>query len=330
MTNTSEIIDLVVPEETSPTRLDKVIAELYPDLSRSRIKALIETDKVTVANNVIDTPSHKVKANDVIKIKVPPPVDDTPKAENIPLDIVYEDDDLLVLNKAVGLVVHPGAGNHDGTLVNALLYHCRDNLSGIGGVKRPGIVHRLDKETSGLMVVAKHDKAHQGLSDQLQDRTLSRTYAALAWRVPNLIKGKINEPIGRHGTNRLKMAIRKTSGRDAITHYFVQEKFSDIASWVECKLESGRTHQIRVHMQHIKHPLVGDPLYGLPNQEGVAYLKKAGMEPEDIEKVMNFGRQALHAHKIGFIHPVSGEEMAFSSDLPEDLQNLKSLFESMG
>jgi 23S rRNA pseudouridine1911/1915/1917 synthase len=181
-------------------------------------------------------------------------------------------------------VVHPGAGNFDGTLVNALLYHCRGNLSGIGGVKRPGIVHRLDKETSGLMVVAKNDIAHQGLSEQLQDRTLSRTYVALAWRVPTLIKGTIDEPIGRHATNRLKMAIRKTSGREAVTHYHVQEKYGDIASWVECKLESGRTHQIRVHMQHIKHPLVGDPLYGLPDQEGVAYLKKAGMEPKNIEK----------------------------------------------
>lgn len=330
MSQQSETIELVVPEGQSPTRIDKAIAELHPDLSRSRIKALIEEENVVVDGYIITTPSHKVSAETVIKVKIPPPVDDTPTPENIPLDIVYEDNDLLVINKEVGMVVHPAVGNHTGTLVNALLYHCKDNLSGIGGVKRPGIVHRLDKETGGLMIVAKNDKAHQGLSDQLQDRSLNRTYGALVWRVPTLIKGKINEPIGRHATNRLKMAIRKTSGREAITNYHLQESYADVACWVECKLETGRTHQIRVHMQHIKHPLVGDPLYGLPAQEGVSALKKAGLDADKIAEIGAFDRQALHAQKIAFIHPLSGEEMAFSSELPQDLLNLKNLFKSIG
>ena len=324
----AEKIYLVVPEGQTPIRLDKALADLYPDLSRSRLKALIQAGEVIVSGFIIKSASHKVRAEEIITINIPPAVDDTPSAENIPLDIIYEDDDLLVINKEIGMVVHPAIGNIEGTLVNALLYHCKDNLSGIGGVKRPGIVHRLDKETSGLMVVAKNDLAHKGLSEQLQDRTLSRIYGALVWRVPTVIKGSVDMPIGRHGTNRLKMAIRISSGREAITHYHVRDSYVDVASWVECKLESGRTHQIRVHMQHIKHPLVGDPLYGLVTQEGRALLKRAGHEAEIIDKIMAFGRQALHAQEIGFIHPRSGEEMRFLSDLPADLQNLKNLFKS--
>jgi 23S rRNA pseudouridine1911/1915/1917 synthase len=329
MTITSETINVTVPEGQVPARLDKTIALLYPDLSRTRIKNLIEEGRVIVAGNIVSTPSFKVQEHDVITIEIPPAVDDTPEAQNISLDIIYEDDDLLVINKAADMVVHPGAGNHDGTLVNALLYHCKGNLSGIGGVKRPGIVHRLDRETSGLMVVAKNDKAHQGLSDQLQDRTLSRTYEAIVWRVPTLIKGKINEPVGRHQTNRLKMAVMKSSGRDAVTHYHVQENYGEVACLVECKLESGRTHQIRVHMQHIKHPIVGDPLYGLPQQEGEALLKKASVAPENIQKIMDFGRQALHAREIGFIHPLKGEPMHFKQKCPEDLLILKKCFKSI-
>lgn len=322
-------IELLIPEDTKPLRLDKALAILYPDLSRSRLKALIEAGDVIVSGFIIKTASHKVKAADKITITIPPAVDDTPRPQNIPLDIVYEDDDLLVINKEVGMVVHPAVGNYEGTLVNALLYHCKDNLSGIGGVKRPGIVHRLDKETSGLMVVAKNDLAHQGLSDQLQDRTLSRIYGAIVWRVPTLLKGSVDVPIGRHSSNRLKMAVMMNSGRAATTHYHMLEKYGEAASWIECKLESGRTHQIRVHMQHIKHPLVGDPLYGLPEQEGRALLSRADYDDEIIDKIMAFDRQALHAHKIGFIHPRSGEEMTFSSDLPEDLQILKNLFKTI-
>lgn len=323
-----EKIDLVVPEGQGPIRLDKILAELYPDLSRTRIKRLILNGDVIVAGFIIKTVSYKVEEGNVITLTVPPAVDDTPRAENIPLDVIYEDDDLLVVNKAVGMVVHPAVGHLDGTLVNALLYHCKDNLSGIGGVKRPGIVHRLDKETSGLMVVAKNDLAHQGLSQQLQDRTLSRIYGALVWRVPTLIKGKIDVPIGRHNVNRLKMAVMKSSGREAITHYHVHENYNDVVSWVDCRLESGRTHQIRVHMQHIRHPLLGDPFYGMVQQEGRALLKRGGYDPDVINKVLAYDRQALHAQEIGFIHPRSGEEMRFLSDLPADLQRLKDLLKS--
>lgn len=329
MSEENQKITLSVPEDTPPTRLDKALALLYPDLSRSRLKSLILSGDVQVSGYIIKKASHEVLANDKILINIPPARDDTPRAENIPLEIIYEDDDLLVLNKAVGMVVHPGAGNYDGTLVNALLHHCKGNLSGIGGVKRPGIVHRLDKETSGLMVVAKNDQAHQGLSAQLEDRSLSRIYEALVWRVPNLIKGHIDMPIGRHSSNRLKMAIMMKSGRHAVTHYHVQKKYDEAVALVDCKLETGRTHQIRVHMQHMKHPLVGDPLYGLPAQEGVSLLKKAGYEGDIIDQIMAFDRQALHAREIGFIHPVKDEEMHFSSESPADLQNIKNLLNSI-
>ncbi|MCI5060630.1 MAG: RluA family pseudouridine synthase [Alphaproteobacteria bacterium] len=318
---------LSVPEGTPPTRLDKLLATLYPDLSRSRLKSLILDGNVEVSGHVLTDVSYKVGEGQEITLSVPPASDNTPQAQDIPLEIVYEDDDLLVVNKAVGMVVHPGAGNHAGTLVNALLYHCGESLSGIGGVKRPGIVHRLDKETSGLLVVAKHEKAHQGLSDQLKDRTLSRIYTAFIWRVPTLIKGHVDAPIGRHPHHRLKMSIQR-NGRDALTHYHVQETYRDAITQVACKLESGRTHQIRVHMQSIKHPLIGDPLYGLPAQEQVALLKKAGYEADAAQKIVKFPRQALHASEIGFIHPISGEEMRFKSDLPQDLLNLKSLIKS--
>lgn len=329
MSDEIQQIKLKIPEDTQPLRLDKALALLHPDLSRSRLKALIQSGDVIVSGYIIKMASHKVKAGDDITLTVPAPVDDTPRPENLPLDIVYEDDDLLVVNKAVGMVVHPATGNQNGTLVNALLYHCKDNLSGIGGVKRPGIVHRLDKETSGLMVVAKNDLAHQGLSDQLKDRTLSRVYSAIVWRAPTLIKGSVDMPIGRHSSNRVKMAIMMKSGREAVTHYLVQNRYADAAAFVDCKLESGRTHQIRVHMQHIKHPLVGDPLYGLVRQESVATLKRAGYDEDVINQIMSFDRQALHAREIGFVHPRTGEEMSFSSELPHDLQNLKNLFKTI-
>lgn len=324
MTSKSEIVYLSVAAEHHQLRLDKAIVELYPELSRSRIKGLIEADFVQINDKPINSPSYKVSDGENIAIMIPEPIDDRPKPENIPLEIFYEDQDLLVINKPVGMVVHPGAGNFEGTLVNALLYHCKDNLSGIGGVKRPGIVHRLDKDTSGLIVVAKNDKAHQGLSDQLQDRTLYRTYTAFVWKTPTLIKGKINQPIGRHPTNRLKMAIRKSSGREAITHYQVKENYGGIVSCIECKLESGRTHQIRVHMQHMRHPLLGDPLYGLAEQERLRLLQKGNLEEKITNKINNLPRQALHALEIGFVHPVSEEKMGFSCPLPKDLRDLEN------
>lgn len=309
-------------------RLDKSMADMIPDLSRSRLKNLILDGRVTLNGKICNDPSLKIGQGDRIGLIVPPPVDALPQPENIPLDIVYEDEDLLVINKAVGMVVHPGAGNQHGTLVSALLYYCGDELSGINGVKRPGIVHRLDKDTSGLMLVAKTDRAHHGLAAQLADRTLHRVYQALVWKEPTPIKGTIDVPIGRHQTNRLKMSVRSHAmGREAITHYLRMESFGGgAASLVACQLETGRTHQIRVHMQHIGHPLVGDQTYGLPPQEQRSLMNRGGYDEETREAVLNFPRQALHAGEIMFIHPVTEEEMSFEVDLPEDMQNLLNLF----
>ncbi len=321
----TETIELIVPEEHPTERLDKIISVLYSELSRSRVKPLIKSGDVTVNGHVIKQASLKITAGAQLTITIPDAVDDTPLPENIPLDIIYEDDHLLVINKAVGMVVHPGAGNYNGTLVNALLHHCRDNLSGIGGVKRPGIVHRLDKETSGLMIVAKHDARHQGLSAQLQDRSLSRLYGALVWKSPLLKKGQVDHSIGRHPTNRLKMSLRRgEAGRDARTHYIVENAYENHASHITCKLETGRTHQIRVHMQHLGHPLIGDPLYGLADQEGRALLKRSGYEEEQISEILSFPRQALHAKELSFIHPITEERMTLSSEWPDDWQKLKN------
>ncbi len=329
MTDIQDKLEIEIPEEAPSIRLDKALAAECPDLSRSRLQALIKEGQVIVSGFIIKKSSYEVVAGDKITIQIPPAKDDTILAEDIPLNIVYEDDDLLVVNKAVGMVVHPGAGNWDGTLVNALLHHCKGNLSGIGGVQRPGIVHRLDKETSGLLVVAKNDLAHSGLSDQLQDRSLSRIYKAFVWRVPTIIKSKIDMPIGRDNHNRLKMGIMMTSGREAVTRYLLKDKYADGVAMVECKLETGRTHQIRVHMQHIKHPLIGDPLYGLPDQEGTALLKHSGYEESIIEQIMAFKRQALHAAEIGFIHPRSGEKLHFTCDMPDDLQNIENCLKTI-
>jgi 23S rRNA pseudouridine1911/1915/1917 synthase len=241
----------------------------------------------------------------------------------IALDIVYEDNDLLVINKPAGLTVHPGAGNPDMTLANALLAHCGDSLSGIGGVARPGIVHRIDKDTTGLLVAAKNDAAHLALSAQLADRSLSRTYLALVWGEPSPGKGTITGNIDRSFSNRQKMAVVNKGGRPAVTHYEVVSSLqSPVVSLVQCKLETGRTHQIRVHFAHIGHPLVGDPLYGAPAASKLN--SKAGKTLPDAAKkaLLSFERQALHAKKIGFIHPTTGKAMQFECELPEDMKRL--------
>ena len=317
----------IVDSDGNNGRLDKVLATLAGEgVSRSRLKSLILDHQVMVNGKIFNDPSGKVFVDDEIKLSIPEATEAFPEPENIPLDIVYEDDDMLVINKAAGMVVHPGAGNPHGTLVSALLYHCGDTLSGIGGVRRPGIVHRLDKDTTGLMVVAKNDRAHNGLAAQLSDRSLSRIYHALVWKEPTPIKGTINIPIGRHQTSRVRMSVRShASGREAITHYFRQETIRGTASLVTCQLETGRTHQIRVHMQHLGHPLLGDPLYGLPPQEQRSLMNRGRYEEEEREFVVNFPRQALHAAEIMFIHPVTGEEMSFECPMPDDFANLYDL-----
>ncbi len=317
----------VIEDEYAGQRLDKALAALIDDLSRARVQALIADGQVRVNGLVETRGSSKVAVRDVLSLVVPAPVAAEPEAEDIPLDVVYEDADLLVINKAAGLVVHPGAGNWSGTLVNALLHHCAGELSGIGGVERPGIVHRLDKDTSGLMVAAKSDRAHQGLAAQLADRSLSRVYYALVLGAPVPIKGSVNMNIGRDPRNRQRQAVNVRGGRDARTFYHVKQNFGDACSLVECKLESGRTHQIRVHMAALKHPLIGDPLYGPQPTAVRAKLARAGVEEAEIEQVLAFPHQALYAGAISFVHPVSGERMHFENEAPEDFSKLLKIFQ---
>ena len=326
MTTDKDYFKGEVSEELAGERLDKALAQLIAeeglDLSRSRIKALIQGSQVSIDETVMESPSIKLKAGQEIELIIPPAESYAVAAENIPLDVVFEDEHLLVINKAAGMVVHPGAGNWTGTLVHALLHHCGDSLSGIGGVMRPGIVHRLDKDTSGLMIVAKNDRAHKYLSAQLADRSLTRQYIALVIGVPIPMRGRIDFPLGRHPRDRVRIAIRLTSGKEAVTHYERLESYGEALSLVMCKLETGRTHQIRVHMEAIGHPLIGDSLYSIQPTKLASMLRKAGFSEEIHQKLAEFPRQALHAKTIAFIHPESKEEMRFDSELPEDFQSL--------
>ncbi|MDK1375200.1 MULTISPECIES: RluA family pseudouridine synthase [unclassified Sinorhizobium] len=316
--------------EDAAGRLDAFLTgALSGEFSRNRIKSLIEQGAVAINGKTITEPKRKVHPGDVFEIVLPEPEDPEPKGEEIPLDVLYEDDDLIVLVKPAGLVVHPGAGNWTGTLVNALIHHCGDSLSGIGGVRRPGIVHRLDKETSGVMVVAKNDVAHRHLSDQFADhgRTgpLERAYQAVVWGRPRQLKGTINASLGR-AADRTKRAVKheeSDDAREAITHYEVVERYHEkpdgtcLASTVTCHLETGRTHQIRVHMAHIGHPLIGDPEYG------AAFRTKANLLPDLAKAVVNrFHRQALHAFMLQFEHPTTGETMHFEAPMPLDMEAL--------
>lgn len=316
----------IVEEAEARQRLDRFLAQKCGDLlSRSRLKALILEGQVHVNGAPVANPAAKTAAGAEVRVTVPPPEDAAPRPQPIPLDIVYEDEWLLVLNKQAGLVVHPGAGTPDNTLVNALLHYCRNSLSGIGGVRRPGIVHRLDKDTTGLMIVAKTDQAHQKLAAQLADRSLARMYKALAWGVPALPKGTIDQPIGRHPAQRQKMAVNHRQGKEAVTSYQVHETYGSAACLLGCRLQSGRTHQIRVHMAHLGYPLIGDPVYGIERTKALSLLKKGGYAPEQAERIMAFPRQALHAAEIGFIHPASGETMRFTAPLPADMADLRAI-----
>jgi len=324
-------VAFTVTSEDSGARLDAWLARQCADinLSRSRLKELILAGAVSIDDTVCEDPSRKVQEDMRVTVLVPPPEDATPVPENIPINIVYEDEHLLVINKQAGLVVHPAPGHSTGTLVNALLYHCGDSLSGIGGVRRPGIVHRLDKDTTGLMVAAKSDAAHHGLSEQLAERTLSRHYKALVWKVPQPRKGKVDQPIGRHHVHRQKMTVNKKYGRAAVTHYTMLENYGAAAALLECRLESGRTHQVRVRMSHIGHPLVGDPVYGGQPNAAASLLKKNRYEDEEKDVILGFARQALHACRLSFIHPVTEAEMTFEAPYPDDFQQLINNFKSI-
>ncbi|MHA1597423.1 MAG: RluA family pseudouridine synthase [Alphaproteobacteria bacterium] len=311
-----------VPAGKDGSRLDRMLADAIGDLSRTRLKALIEDGRVRRDDGeVVDDPAQKVKPGQVFTVTVPPAAKATPEPQQIDLNIVYEDDDIVVIDKPAGLVVHPAPGSPDGTLVNALLAHCAGGLSGIGGVERPGIVHRLDKGTSGLMVVAKNDAAHRCLSEQFHDRTVERAYKAVVWGVPNPSAGEITGNIGRSPSNRKKMAIVKRRGKPALTHYKVLQKFGDVASLVECRLATGRTHQIRVHMTSIGHPVIGDPLYGR-----VGAARQSGLNELQKQAIESLNHQALHAYLIGFIPIPGAETLRYECNLPNDISELIELF----
>ena len=308
-------IPVSIPYDFEGLRVDKALTALLisheATLSRSRLQALLASECVTLAGKKITDANRKVKAGEVYSVALPAPLAAEPEAQKIKLKIIFEDKDLLVIDKPFGMVVHPAPGNRDRTLVNALLAHCGASLSGIGGVARPGIVHRLDKDTSGLMVVAKNDFTHQALTRQFADRSLSRTYRALVWGTPLLLSGQIEAAIGRHPRERVKMAVT-TKGKPALTYYKVLEIF-EFASLLECKLATGRTHQIRVHLAHIGHPVIGDKVYGGRKSQTVV---------EKVKDLKVFSRQALHAIDIEFIHPRSGKGVRFSSSLPRDMTSL--------
>ena len=293
----------LIDKETQSTRIDSVLSLLLSETSRSFIQKLIEGGNLTVNGQQFTSKKYKVSEGDVVEITVPEPEKLVIEAENIPLDIVYEDDDVLVVNKPRGMVVHPAAGNYNGTLVNAVMYHCRDRLSSINGVIRPGIVHRIDKDTSGLLMIAKNNRAHESLSRQLAEHTITRKYTALVYNNFNEDEGTVDAPLGRDPKNRLRRAVVSENSKRAVTHWRVLERFGKY-TLIEAQLETGRTHQIRVHMAYINHPLVGDLLYGPKKQT-----------------IFQDG-QLLHAGVLGFIHPSTGQYMEFSRPIPEEFQQV--------
>lgn len=329
---TSTLKSIRIAGDDAGGRLDRVLATHLAELSRTRLKALIEAGAVAVDGRTIRDPGHRVNSGAAVAIDIPPPAEAKPAPEPIPLNVIYEDDDIIVIDKPKNLVVHPAAGHWTGTLVNALVAHCGESLSGIGGERRPGIVHRLDKDTTGLMVVAKNDRAHRALAAQFADHGRSgepfeRAYLAFVWGAPDRPRGAIDRPIDRHPQARDRMAIRQ-SGREAVTHWEVLERYgrpeghrarsaAPVASLLLCRLETGRTHQIRLHLASIGHPLLGDEVYG-PGFR----TKSTLLSPEAQRALKALGRQALHAHILSVKHPVSTEILRFRSELPPDLARL--------
>jgi len=316
---------VTVGADQAGARLDRVLADALDGMSRSRLKQLIEGGHVRRGDDVVSSPSAKAAAGEAYEVTIPAPVDPVPVGQAIPLDILYEDDSLIVIDKPPGLVVHPAPGNPDRTLVNALIAHCGDSLAGIGGVRRPGIVHRLDKETSGVMVAAKTASAHAALVEQFSARTVERAYHAIVWGMPDPAAGEIEGAIGRHPKNRKKMAVRATGGKHALTRYRTLAVYGGgLASLIECRLATGRTHQIRVHLSHVGHPLVGDPQYGRA-RKGRAF----GIDSAAKQAISAFPRQALHARSLGFAHPETDQHIDFETNFPDDMTRLKEILESL-
>ena len=311
-----QTIDVRLEPAHAGWRLDRALAAAVPTLSRERLKALIRSGAVETGGQPVRDPSAKVRGEEALRVAVPEPEPAHNEAQDIPLTIVFEDEHLLVVDKPAGLVVHPAAGNFEGTLVNALLHHCGPSLSGIGGVARPGIVHRIDKDTSGLLVVAKTDVAHEGLSKQFAAHSIDRRYLAIVNGLPKQAEGVVDAPLARSATNRKKIAIVENGrGKRAVTHWKRLTLLRE-AALVECRLETGRTHQVRVHMASIGHALLGDPVYG-----------RSGKTHSNLLKDLQFQRQALHAAELGFTHPVTKRRLSFSSPMPPDMQEL---FDALG
>jgi 23S rRNA pseudouridine1911/1915/1917 synthase len=317
-----QILTADVDDDESDERLDRVLAGHFADLSRARLQALIAEGRLSIDGKVIADGKHKARAG-TYTLTIPAPVAARPEPQDIPLEILFEDEHLIVVNKPVGMAAHPAPGTRDGTLVNALLFHCGDTLSGIGGVLRPGIVHRLDKDTSGILVAAKSDLAHRGLSELFSRHDIDREYKAVVRGSPKHMSGTVTTRLGRSHHDRKKMAVLRAGGREAITHFQLEEVYGDtrpLAALLTCRLETGRTHQIRVHMAHLGCPCLGDPVYGsgAPAKEVQAILKE-----------LDFSRQALHAGLLGFIHPITGEKLKFKAPLPDDMQALADALADM-
>src|SRR5579862_2016197 len=317
------VLDAAVASEDAAARLDRFLAARFSGISRSRLKQLIEAGNVTRQGEKIRDANSRVKPADLYQILVPAPIPAKPRGQSIPLVVVHEDSDLIVIDKPAGLVVHPAAGNPDGTLVNALIAHCGSSLGGLGGEARPGIVHRLDKDTSGLLVAAKNDRAMHSLARQFEHHTVERAYHAVVWGAPRVSKGTVEGEIGRNPFDRKRMAVLRGGGKRARTHYRVIERFGDserpFASLLECRLETGRTHQIRVHLSHLGHPLIGDPTYGRARH---VPRPKSPAQERAFVAVGEFPRQALHAYLLGFKHPTTQKQLRFESPWPTDLAEL--------
>ena len=305
-----EILNYQVSDGQSGIRIDRYLSEMNEELSRSYIQKLLKEQEITVNGSAVKA-NYKVQEGDEISVAVPDIKEPDILPEDIPLDILYEDDDVLIVNKPKGMVVHPSAGHTSGTLVNAIMFHCKDNLSGINGVLRPGIVHRIDKDTTGALLVCNNDNAHRNLAEQLKEHSIRRRYRAIVAGVLKEDEGTIEGPIGRHPIDRKKMAVNYKNGKDAVTHYKVLERFGDY-TYIQCELETGRTHQIRVHMASIGHPIIGDPVYG---------LKK--------DRFSDIGGQCLHAAELTLTHPKTGERMKFSAELPDYFVEILQKLERM-